>query len=603
MKEEYNINNNNKKLQNYICKNIVELLINYLLKSKKKRSNSNNNSFARFEKKQFILYLDEIITLSLVSKKWFKIISDFISNGIIEQKIIDYWFSDEGDDVIILHRGEDTMKSNEYSLIKIDATTIDDFFSSKYYYIESFKGTKFNPVKTTDDEPIKFINNNKTFKRIENNEIKILLQITDKLNESVKVDLFRQSIDEDLLIPIKENDNIIVENLELEGINMEYSLSNIFNFQPKHIKYDPNGPYCQDSYYHMDYSQLFNPNNLEISTPPTLPLSTNRTESIKIDISDHVEPSHLHNLEESFPNLNSLSIPMLLHDLFICANDKIANLSENGCDYHYGELEKTSNIKQDWDKMIYSLTNCKSLNNLSISNFCSYGFDCIENNNNNFITNDEPLSNGLQKLLSCKNIQYLKLIGFDFIKDINKVFSSLVNNCNNGSSIKTLILQCDCSHYKKSFEYCHEISNCLLSNIYNLNLTYLKINFVFSNDEHGLKILSFIFDTLIQKQQQQQRQQLKERNDENENIFTFNDSRLNHIEFSLHLKHFDTIFGKIKSLSNDQSKIPNSYPIVKEIHMCISMTDKKEKVLLKKRIQDEYYMSNLNDHRTIINIL
>ncbi|KAM9973157.1 hypothetical protein ACTFIR_012532 [Dictyostelium discoideum] len=144
-----------------------------------------------------------------------------------------------------------------------------------------------------------------------------------------------------------------------------------------------------------------------------------------------------------------------------------ANLSEKGCDYHYGLLEKTSNTKQDWDKMIYSLTNCKSLNNLSISNFCSNCFDC---------------------------------------KDI------------------------------------------------------------------------FIF-------------------------LTFNDSRLHHIEFSMYLEHFDTIFGKIKSLSNDQSKTPNSYPIVKEIHMCILRTDNKEKVLLKKRIQDEYYLSNLNDHRTIINIL
>ncbi|EAL71169.1 hypothetical protein DDB_G0272490 [Dictyostelium discoideum AX4] len=334
IKEE---NNNNKKLQNYICKNIVELLINYLLKSKKKRSNSNNNSFERFEKKQFILYLDEIITLSLVSKKWFKIISDFISNGIIEQKIIDYWFSDEGDDATTLHRGEDAttlhrgedaMKSNKYySLIKIDATTIDDFFSSKYYYIENFQGAKFNPVTTTDDEPKKFINNNnktfkriknddepnkfinnnnKTFKRIENDEIKILLQITDRLNESVKVDLLYQSIDEEYLIPIEKNDNIIVENLKLEGVDTEYSstLSNIFNFQPKHIKYNPNGVYCQDSYFHMDYLELFNPDNLEISASPTLPLSTNRTESIKINTTDHVEPFHLHNLE-SFPNLNS----------------------------------------------------------------------------------------------------------------------------------------------------------------------------------------------------------------------------------------------------------------------------------------------------------
>ncbi|KAM9967642.1 hypothetical protein ACTFIW_001726 [Dictyostelium discoideum] len=83
------IKNSNSKLADYLHFEIIKILINYLLIYDKKKTNEINYKYSL---KKFSNYIDELITYSMVSNKWFNFISTTISNNIINYNLFENWF-------------------------------------------------------------------------------------------------------------------------------------------------------------------------------------------------------------------------------------------------------------------------------------------------------------------------------------------------------------------------------------------------------------------------------------------------------------------------------------------------------------------------------
>ncbi|KAN0055830.1 hypothetical protein ACTA71_011717 [Dictyostelium dimigraforme] len=479
---------------------------------------------------------------SLVSKKWNKYISKLISNSIVDNNLIEFWFTPERSKKLLItfkkYKPISLEINKEYSIIKIEKKTIADYFNKKVLMINPLDFINCNK-RQIDRFKFKF---NKIIIELFGNEIvyKYINRSSNFENcindNKIELNIKYFSLDENEFINFgKDTKSINVNEIQLFGANELQNLDFIRYFQPKHLLYDPNGCYSQDSYFHMDYSPLFNPE-----------IIGERIESIKITgYSDHVEPYCLKNMNQ-LKNLHTLSIPILCHDLIKHLSG--IDLGENGCDYHYGPLEKTKNIKEDWEQMIQSIVTCKSLKNLT-SNFCSDGEFCLkcdDEYSNKILNSKIQLSNGIKKLLKSDYLYYLKFDDIDFVEE--STFSPLLENF----SLKVLVLKFRClNHMMHTETYLNhsKIIKFILSN--KLNINHLKISLVdgfgSENTQFDSNLISIIFNTLIYQQI----------NNMKTNLYS--------IGLVIQKEQFDQVLNYIKLLSDSSIKTTN--PIIKELYL------------------------------------
>ncbi|EAL73446.1 hypothetical protein DDB_G0267986 [Dictyostelium discoideum AX4] len=533
-KNNNNNNNNNNK------NNSLKLKNNY-----NNNNNINNNSNIIFEEylvNNYKLFIDEIIDYSLVSKKWNKYISTLISNSIVDNNLIEYWFTPERIKKLFvtnkLNKSFSLEINKKHSIIKIEKKIVIDYFNKKVLMINQCEFIKLNK-RQIDGIKLKF---NKIVIELFGNEIvyKYMNQASNFENGNndfkMELNINNFSLDENEFIGFGVDTKIVnINKIQLFGANELQILDFIRYLQPKHLTYDPNGCYSQDSYYHMDYSPLFNPE-----------IIGDRIESIKvIGYSDHVEPYCLKTINK-LRNLHTLSIPILCHDLIKLLSD--IDLGENGCDYHYGPLEKTNNLKEDWDQMIDSVLTCKSLRNLTLSNFCSDGEFCLkcdDEHSEKIINSKKQLSDGIKKLLKSDYLYYLKLDDIDFVEE--STFSPLLENF----SLKVLVLKFRCinhtMHEETYLNHC-KIIQFILSN--QININHLKISLIdglgSKNSQFDTKLISLIFNTLLNQQ----------KNNIKTNLYS--------IGLVIQKEQFDQVFNYFKLFSDSTFK---TTPIIKEYYL------------------------------------
>ncbi|KAK5575458.1 hypothetical protein RB653_006591 [Dictyostelium firmibasis] len=338
--------------------------------------------------KNLFYFIDEITQLSLVSKKWFNNISNLISNNIKQpiQSISDnslkyFYFSNKS--------GKNNFKlkiNGLFSIIKIN--------------IENQNQNK---------QQQKILNQCNLFKIINDNE------------------------EQENNLPDEENylKNIEINKLTMVGTSETNpnALEIIEKIKPLQIKYNPNGNDYQDAYCHMNYSSLFNP-----SMNP-------RIELIKIERTDHVEPSHMLNINK-LENLHTLSCSVLFHDIIRAESGNYSSISHNGCN-HFGGLNENTilNARNHWETMINSIKTSKQLKNITIKNFCFRGphcmYDGIGVGDTSIRKTMGEISNGIKMLLEGPpKLHYLKFTNIDFT-EFSSTYSTLITN----KTLKTLIFK------------------------------------------------------------------------------------------------------------------------------------------------------------------
>lgn len=386
-----NFNENKKIFPDYLDFEIIKSIINYLLIFDKKRTNNFKDNFG-YTIKNLYYFIDEIIEISLVSKKWFNNISNLISNNIKQQQ--------------------------QQPIQSISDEKL------KYFYFSNKTGKKNFKLKINGKFSILNIN-------LENQQ-QLQLQHENK-NEN---NLFKIINDnEENRIP----DDYYLKDIEINKLTMVGTSENnpnafediIEKIKPLSIKYNPNGNDYQDAYCHMNYSPFFN----EIINP--------RIESIQIDRTDHVEPYHMVNINK-LSNLHTLSCSILFHDMIRAESGNYSSINDNGCN-HFGGLNESTikTIKNHWETMINSINTCKQLKNMTIKNFCFRGphcmYDGIDKNNTSSIRESMiQLSYGIKSLFDGPppQLHYLKFTNIDFT-EFTSTYSNLIRN----KTIKALIFK------------------------------------------------------------------------------------------------------------------------------------------------------------------
>ncbi|KAN0008599.1 hypothetical protein ACTFIU_009324 [Dictyostelium citrinum] len=385
-----NIKDNKKIFPDYLDFEIIKSIINYLLIYDKKRSNNFKETFG-YTIKNLFYYIDEIIQLSLVSKKWFNNISNLISNNIKEpiQSISDeslryFYYSNKNE------KNNFKLKINEkFTILKINLEQLQNYQNNNN-------------------------NNNNNNNLNENNLFKI---INDNEENRIPDDYYLK--------------NIEINKLTMVGTseNNPNALEIIEKIKPLQIKYNPNGNDYQDAYCHMNYSPLFNS------------LMNPRIESIKIEGTDHVEPFHMANINK-LPNLHTLSCSILFHDIIRAESGNYSSINDNGCN-HFGGLNESTifTIKNDWDTMINSIKTSKQLKNITIKNFCFRGphcmYDGFDSGDSSIRNSMLRLSDGIKSILEgSPQLHYLKFTNIDFTA-LTSTYSTLITN----KTIKTLIFK------------------------------------------------------------------------------------------------------------------------------------------------------------------
>ncbi|KAM9972394.1 hypothetical protein ACTFIW_007454 [Dictyostelium discoideum] len=420
-KNNNNNNNDTITIPNYIYNNIIESIVNYLLLNKKNNNIKNgNNNNKYYEIKNYYYYINEIIKLSLVSKEWYEIISNLITNNIIDNNRIEYWFNEPLLSSTISLPQPDTISYNfrkkysesseiklnfkmninkEYSIIKTNNNTnnsnndnniIKDYFKqqilclNKLTYeeleeiskLEMNKSLKFRKILVNMDYNKTEFKNllNSNYKKINNSFDLSKPPSSNNINNNInnnninKVDITLHNfslLNDNIDISSSSNDNdnkieskLYINNISYFGTNNCDKIFNILNhIKSKNIKYINND---DDDIIHMDFSRLFNED------------INGQVESIKI-YSDFVEPYHLLNVNQ-LNNLHTLSIPIQFHEIIeiILGND------ESQCRNDEFLSQFRNDIINHWELMIESLSTCKSLKNLTISKACPYT-RCIYN--------------------------------------------------------------------------------------------------------------------------------------------------------------------------------------------------------------------------------
>ncbi|KAN0030223.1 hypothetical protein ACTA71_009984 [Dictyostelium dimigraforme] len=394
-----NIEENKKIFPDYLDFEIIKSIINYLLIYDKKRTNNFKDNFG-YTIKNLFYFIDEITQLSLVSKKWYNNISNLISNNIKQpiQSISDdslkyFYFSNK--------TGKNNFKlriNQPFSIIKINLENQNN---------QSFQQQEQQQQQQQQQQQLQNNSNQSNLFKIIND------------NEENRI------LDDDYLKNIEINKLTMVGTSE----NNPNALEIIEKIKPLQIKYNPNGNDYQDAYCHMNYSPFFNP------------LMNPRIELIKIERTDHVEPSHMANINK-LTNLHTLSCSILFHDIIRAESGNYSSISDNGCN-HFGGLNENSiyTIKNDWETMINSIKTSKQLKNITIKNFCFRGphcmYDGIDDGDSSIRKSMNQLANGIKLVLEGPpQLHYLKFTNIDFT-EFSSTYSTLITN----KTIKTLIFK------------------------------------------------------------------------------------------------------------------------------------------------------------------
>ncbi|KAM9961853.1 hypothetical protein ACTFIR_004717 [Dictyostelium discoideum] len=489
-----------KYLENEVLKKILDYL---LIKNKKKQSFREIKR--HYSKKRFFRYNKEIINYSLVSKKWFQFISNIIENNIIENDILNKWIfcrNKQFNINQISHELKDTLRNftlsinNVNSIINIENQLIKNYFNERILIIHA-NDLGDNYYKSI--EMIKEINENNSIFNYEkiiidnikgyestSSESELILNTISKLinNNNNNNNNNNQNYQDKLIIDIEwltsgkwdeihrdqfglSNEMFKINKLTIREYNGNYNsrFPVIQSLKPKKIEikeyYDD-----YDERPSYNYSPLFSTDN-------------NRLESIIIK-EGWVNVGNLKNIDYHLPNLHTLSISLLIHDIIksILINDENFKKDEEtlrDCNYYFignREIESEQNDSSHWESMINSLSNCKNLKNLSIDSFCMKMNDecfkispnCHDDNHQLIYSiSENVILNGLKRILESddNNIQCFN-IGFDL--NLNgypdysiNFFKSLESNF----KLKTLSF--------KNYQLPNSILNYLFSYLFKIN--------------------------------------------------------------------------------------------------------------------------------------
>ncbi|KAM9960800.1 hypothetical protein ACTFIW_009952 [Dictyostelium discoideum] len=485
-----------KYLENEILKKILDYL---LIKNKKKQSF--HEIKRHYSKKRFFRFNKEIINYSLVSKKWFQFISNIIENNIIENDILNKWIfcrHKQFNINQISHELKDTLRNftlsinNVNSIINIENQLIKNYFNERILIIHA-NDLGDNYYKSI--EMIKEINENNSIFNYEkiiidnikgyestSSESELILNTISKLINNNNNN--NQNYQDKLIIDIEwltsgkwdeihrdqfglSNEMFKINKLTIREYNGNYNsrFPVIQSLKPKKIEireyYDD-----YDERPSYNYSPLFSTDN-------------DRLESIIIK-EGWVNVGNLKNIDYHLPNLHTLSISLLIHDIIksILINDENFKKDEEtlrDCKYYFignREIESEQNDSSHWESMINSLSNCKNLKNLSIDSFCmKMNDECFKISPNRHDDNhqliysisENVILNGLKRILESddNNIQCFN-IGFDL--NLNgypdhsiNFFKSLESNF----KLKTLSF--------KNYQLPNSILNYLFSDLFKIN--------------------------------------------------------------------------------------------------------------------------------------
>ncbi|EGC40057.1 hypothetical protein DICPUDRAFT_74430 [Dictyostelium purpureum] len=324
------------------------------------------------------------------------------------------------------------------SLIKIDIQLLNHYFDL------STTSSSINNIHTNNNNKLQ---KNKIINLITEQTLKKLWEYEREISDNVhyNVRLYTNHSNNDSIIYLKQDPTceLKIENLYIDmehKQNEDDDFKAISKLKPKNLK-------CflwrfnnsnQDLTYHVNYSPLFK-------------MNCSMIQSIEIG-GDHVDP-YIVSMVKNLPMLHTLTISLLFHDLMRYFSGDINNgrvntgvhqfgnrgfyTYENGCGRQHGgglmESEEWS-IDRGWYEMIESLSDHKSLLNLTLINRCSRGIHCHK-----FQEIPAMVTSSLNSFLSRnKSITYLNLHNWDFISDRTLLdsFSS-----SNNSTIKTLVLK------------------------------------------------------------------------------------------------------------------------------------------------------------------
>ncbi|KAM9997029.1 hypothetical protein ACTFIZ_001958 [Dictyostelium cf. discoideum] len=597
--------NNNKTFQDIIDFEILRSIINYLLISKNNNNNNNNNN-NQYKIKKFYLNRNEILNYILVSKKWYRFISLTISNNIINNKLFEYWLKINYNDKSFIEKYNNQNQYNknnlifkikydkpnktsfnkEFSIIKIQESIINHYFKFNLFLdhitINDFKEIK----KKFENNQLLYnrivVNLDADYERFEDDTLFTIHEYVSNENPEIISNLFKiLELNHDLWLgeegysPKSDHDtdkgnkkcnllylnNLSVLVFKLQVGEDEETVKIFKIFKGKNLIYDVYEDDENDSFTHVDYSALFDPDN-----------SGQQVESIVVKNEygnqESVEARHLTKINQ-FENLHSIKIPI---DSSQILSNLLDEMGSNILYHSNGEDRSDSpiNIKSELSQMINSFITCKSLKNLNISSVNSicfnlkFFFEGEEEANHEIFANKmnntiESFSNSFKPLFSESNTS-IERIELDCMHLLNiNTFSNLLNNksikylylyesdffvysskpIDNGSgggggggnelheeliSINQYLFDnifssplTSIRHYKirfKEFKELKFIFNLILKNIFKLQLYSLifEINRNQLIGEFVKEYKNFINNILTQQQQQQQKQQQKPNN-------------------------------------------------------------------------------------------
>ncbi|KAM9984917.1 hypothetical protein ACTFIY_009344 [Dictyostelium cf. discoideum] len=454
-------NINNLYLQDTIIIIILRDIIDYLISNKIKYNNKN------YSIKRYYLYKNEILNYSLVSNKWFDIISTIITNNLIENKgignwllkpIISYEDTNLGNSQVkkvfsinYNHIGFINNLTNYYSpicnieppneikleigkkksIIKINVNDIKKIFNFQdksllilNEFIDSFNNSNPNEY---DKIIINISNcvlpdNEEVIKYLSNPNIKYKLN-----NENIEININKIFIDEENQVFSNLNENIALNN------KMNVNKLNIVGC--REYDFDDDDDDETSELYENEFNELkklllfLNPKHLKYSPNSCYPGSerfyhcdysclfnpdyNNSIISISIDYSDFVEPINLIRINE-LNNLRSISLPFLFHEMFKLNNNEN---NGNGSDHEDDDGSSGDDDDDDDDDSGSSSNNGININNTSSSYSCSL-FKTIKHK-------DSVKQDWIEMINSISNTKSLRSIT---LKNYCKLFDTAKNN-------------------------------------------------------------------------------------------------------------------------------------------------------------------------------
>ncbi|KAM9971650.1 hypothetical protein ACTFIW_011633 [Dictyostelium discoideum] len=452
-------NVNNLYLQDTIIIIILRDIIDYLISNKVKYNNKN------YSIKRYYLYKNEIINYSLVSNKWFNIVSTIITNNLIENKGIGNWllkpiisFEDTNSgnsqvkkvfSINYNHIGFINNLTNYYSpicnieppneikleigkkksIIKINVNDIKKIFNFQdksllilNEFIDSFNNNNNINPNEFDKIIINISNsvlpdNEEVIKYLSNPNFKYKLN-----NENVEININKIFIDE--------------ENQVFSNLNESIALNNKMNVNKLNIvgcreyDFDDDDDDETSELYENEFNELkklllyLNPKHLKYSPNSCYPGSerfyhcdysclfnpdyNNSIVSISIDYSDFVEPINLIRINE-LNNLRSISLPFLFHEMFKLNNNENHGNSSNSDNEDSSDSDSSSSSSSN-DEI--------NINNSSSSYSCNSLFKTIKHK-------DSVKQDWIEMINSISNSKSLRSIT---LKNYCKLFDTAKNN-------------------------------------------------------------------------------------------------------------------------------------------------------------------------------